>query len=87
MAPENRFDDIKQVCHFVGTPSAEYCSNRIFPIRVTQGLISNSWGIVEKDLFVLVRQLAKQVPCLVSLTPPSGCQVQGFEISTTNKIK
>jgi hypothetical protein len=75
------------MCHFVGTPSAECCSKRIFPTRVTQGLISNSQGTVEKALSILVRQLAKETPCLASPTPPSGCQAQGFEISTTNKIK
>jgi hypothetical protein len=28
-------DDTKQVCQFVGTPSAEYCSKRIFLTRMT----------------------------------------------------
>jgi hypothetical protein len=34
-------DDTKQMCQFVGTQS-----KRIFPTRVTRGLISNSRGIV-----------------------------------------
>jgi hypothetical protein len=79
--------DTKQVCQFIGTPSVECCSKTIFPTRVTWGLISNSRGTVKEALFILVRQPAKQVPCLVSPNPPSGCQAQGFKISTTNKIK
>jgi hypothetical protein len=50
------------------------------------GVIIKLIGTVKKALFILVKQPAKQVPCLVSPTPPSGCQAQGFEISTTNKI-
>jgi hypothetical protein len=75
------------MCHFVGTSSAEYYWKSNFFNKNNLGLISNSRGIVEKALFVLVRQPAKQVPCLVFPTPPSGCQARGFEISTTNKIK
>jgi hypothetical protein len=75
-------DDTKQVWQFIGTPSAESFSKRIFPMRVTRSLISNSRGTVIKALSVLIKQPAKQVPYLVSLTPPSGCQAQGFEIST-----
>jgi hypothetical protein len=77
-APENSLDDTKEVCQFVGTPSVECYSKRIFPTRVTRGLISNSRRIVIKASSVLVSQLAKQVPCLVSPTPPCGCQAQGF---------
>jgi hypothetical protein len=80
-------DDTKQVCHFVGTPSVECCIKKKFPHKDDYGLISNSRGTVKKSLFILVRQPAEQVPCLVSPTPPSACQAQGFEISTTNKIK
>jgi hypothetical protein len=58
-----------------------------FPHKDDSGLILNFQGIVEKALFVLVRQPAKEVPCLVSPTLPSGCQAQGFKISTANKIK
>jgi hypothetical protein len=50
------------------------------------GLILNSQGTVKKALFVLIKQPAKHVPCLVSPTPPSGCQAQGFKISTAKKI-
>jgi hypothetical protein len=56
-------------------------AREIFPRRVTRGLITNSRGTVEKVLSVLVKKPAKQVPCLVSPTPPSGCQEQVFEIS------
>jgi hypothetical protein len=73
-------DDTKKVCQFVGTPSVEYYSKRIFPTRVTQGLISNSQRTVKKASSVLVKQPAKQVPYLVFLTPPCGCQAQGFGI-------
>jgi hypothetical protein len=52
-----------------------------FPTKVTRG-----WGTFEKDP-VLVKQPAKQVLCLVSPTPPSGCQAQSFEISIANKTK
>jgi hypothetical protein len=45
-----------------------------FPHEETQGLISNSRGTVEKALIVP----AKQLPCLVFPTPPSGCQAQGI---------
>jgi hypothetical protein len=51
--------DTKKVCQFVGTPSSEWCSKRIFPTRVTRCLISNSWGTVEKASLVLVKQPAK----------------------------
>jgi hypothetical protein len=79
-------DDTKQVCQFDGTPSAELCSERIFPTRLTWGLISNSLGTVKKASSVLVKQHAKQVLFFVPPTPPSGCQAQGFSIRTTNKI-
>jgi hypothetical protein len=42
---------------------------------------------VKKALFVLIRKPAKLSPYLASPTPPSGCQEQGFGISTTNKTK
>jgi hypothetical protein len=71
-------DDTKQVCQFIETQSAECCSKIIFPTRVTRGLISNSREIVEKASTVLIKQPAKQFPCLVSPTPPCGCQAQGF---------
>jgi hypothetical protein len=51
------------------------------------GLLSNSQETVEKALSVLIKQPAKQVPSLVSPTSPSGCQAQGFEIRTSNKMK
>jgi hypothetical protein len=75
------------MCHFVGTPSVEYCSKRKFSHKDKLGLISNSQGTVEKSLFVVVKQPAKQVPYLVSPTLPSGCQAQDFEINIANKIK
>jgi hypothetical protein len=53
------------VCQFIGTPSAEWCSKRIFPTRVTQVLISNSRETKGKASSRLVRQPAKQVLCLV----------------------
>jgi hypothetical protein len=53
---------------------------RIFPTRVTQGLISNFRGTVEKAPLILMKQPGKQALCLVSPTPPSGCQAQGFDI-------
>jgi hypothetical protein len=72
-APENSLDDTKK------TPSAEFCSKSKFSPRGNSGFISNSRGIVKKDLFILVRQAAKQYPCLASPTPPSGWQAQGVE--------
>jgi hypothetical protein len=77
---DGNIDDTKQVRQFVGTPSAKRCSKRIFPTRVTRGFILNSRRTVVKALSVLVKQPAKQVPCLASPTPPSGCQAQDFEI-------
>jgi hypothetical protein len=50
-----------------------------FPHEETRGLISNSRGTVVKALFNLVRQPAKQSPCLAYPTPPSSCQPQGVE--------
>jgi hypothetical protein len=76
-------DEPKQVLQFVVLQVQSDVEREIFPIRVTRGLISNSRGTVKKALSVLIKQPAKQVPCLVSPTPPSG----GFEISTTNEIK
>jgi hypothetical protein len=60
----------------VGTPSAECCSKSKFSPRGNSGFISNSRGTVKKSLFILVRQPAKQAPCLASPNPPSGCQAQ-----------
>jgi hypothetical protein len=50
-----------------------------FPHKDNSGLISNSQRIVKEALFVFVRQTAKQSLCLVSPTPPSGCESQGVE--------
>jgi hypothetical protein len=72
------------MCHFVGSPSVECCSKNKFSPRENSGFISNSWGRVEKALFILVRQPTKQSPCLASPTPPSGCQAQDVNVS---KIK
>jgi hypothetical protein len=47
----------------------------------TRGLISNSRGTVEKAPVVLFKQPAKQLPCLISPTLPSGCQAQGVNVS------
>jgi hypothetical protein len=55
------------------------------PTRVTRGLISNSWGTVKNASSVLVKQPVKQIPCLVSQTPPCGSQAQGFGIRTTKQ--
>jgi hypothetical protein len=41
--------------------------------------MSNSRGTAKKVLFVLVRQNAKQTPCLASPTPSSDCQAQGVK--------
>jgi hypothetical protein len=43
-------DDTKQMYYFIGTPSAECCSKRIFPTRVTRSVISNSWGTLKNSL-------------------------------------
>jgi hypothetical protein len=75
------------MCHFVGTTSAKCCSKSNFPHKDDSGFISNSRGTVEKSLFVLVKQPAKQVPYLVFPTPPSSCKAHGLEISITNEIK
>jgi hypothetical protein len=48
MCSQQTTNDTKKVCQFIRTPSTEWCSKRIFPTRVTQGLISNSRGTVEK---------------------------------------
>jgi hypothetical protein len=43
------------VYQFVGIPSAECCSKRIFPTKVTRGFISNPQGIgLEADFFLLL---------------------------------
>jgi hypothetical protein len=55
-----------------------------FPHEGTQSLISNSRGTVEKAHIFFFKQPAKQFPCLVSPTPPSGFQAQGVNVS---KIK
>jgi hypothetical protein len=55
-----------------------------FPHEGTWGLISNSWEQLRKLSSFFFKQPAKQLPCLVSPTPPSGCQAQGVNIS---KIK
>jgi hypothetical protein len=78
-------DDTKQVCQFIGTPNAECCSKKSFLTRVTQGLISNSWGIVKKSPIVFVKQPTKQGLCLASPNPPCGFQAQGFGIRTTKQ--
>jgi hypothetical protein len=52
-----------------------------FPHRGTWALISNSRGTVEKALLVLLQSIAKQSPCPVSPTLPSGCQAQGVNVS------
>jgi hypothetical protein len=84
---ENSLDDTEQVCQFVGNPSAESCSKRIFPTRVTRSLILNSRGTVKKAPLVLIKQPAKQGLCLVPATPPCACQAQGFSIKTTKQNK
>ena len=78
MAPENGLDG-NNLYQLVGTPSAECCSKRLFPTRVTRGFISNSRGIgKEVNSSPPVVQPEKQSSCLVSPTPPCGCQAQGF---------
>jgi hypothetical protein len=67
-------DDTKQVCQSLELQVQSDLEREIFPIRMTRGLISNSQETVEKDLSVLVKQPARQVPCLVSPNPPSGCK-------------
>ena len=61
MVPEN-LSWWQQSMLFVGTPSAECYSNRVFPTRVTRGFISNSQGIRcwKLILLVLVKRPEKQ---------------------------
>jgi hypothetical protein len=72
---------LSKCANLLGLQVQSDVAREIFPTRVTWGLITNYRGTVEKALSVLIKQPAKQVPCLVSPTPPSGCQEQGFEIS------
>jgi hypothetical protein len=67
------------MCHFLGLQVRSVIARVNFPHKETRGLISNSQGTVVKALFVLVRQPAKQSPCLVSPTPPSGFQAQSIK--------
>jgi hypothetical protein len=63
----------------VGTSTAKCCSKSKISPQGNSGFISNSRGTAKKVLFVLVRQHAKQTPCLASPTPSSDCQAQGVE--------
>jgi hypothetical protein len=74
------------MCHFIGTPSAEYCSKSKFSPQGNWGFISNCQETVEKAFFVFVKQPTKQFACLVSPTPPSDCQAQGVNVSIINMI-
>jgi hypothetical protein len=54
-------------------------SKGIFPTRVAQGCTSNSLennGLTH--FFPLQTSYKTQIPCLVSPTPPSGCQAHDF---------
>jgi hypothetical protein len=54
-----------------------------FPHKGNWCLILNSRGIVEKALVVLLQATCKTTYCLISLTPSSGCQAQGVNVSKT----
>jgi hypothetical protein len=74
---------LRKCANSLGLQVQSDVAREIFPTRVTRGLILNSRGTVKKALSILVKQPAKQVPCLVYPSPPSDCQAQGFEISTS----
>jgi hypothetical protein len=81
MAPENSLDNTKQRRQLVGTPSAECYSKSKFPHEETQGLYRTLGEQSKKLSSFFFKQPAKQLSCLVSPTPPSGCQHKGVNVS------
>jgi hypothetical protein len=69
----------------IGTPSAECCS-KSFPHEETRGLYRTLGEQSKKLSSFFVKQRTKQFLCLVSPTPPSGCQAQGVSVSKINMI-
>jgi hypothetical protein len=72
-------DDTKQCVTSLGLQVQSVVARVVFPHEDNSRLISNSQETVEKTLFVLVGQPAKQSSCLASPTPPSGYEAQDVE--------
>jgi hypothetical protein len=79
IVPENSLDDIKQCATSLGLRVHSIVARVNFPHEKTRGLYQTIGEQSKKALFLLVRQPAKQSPCLASPTQPSGCQAQGIE--------
>jgi hypothetical protein len=52
----------------------------------TRGLYQTLGEQLKKLSSFIIKQPAKQFPCLVSPTPPSGCQTQDVNVSKINMI-
>jgi hypothetical protein len=77
-------DDTKKGANSLGLQVRSVVARVNFPQEETWGLYQTLGELSKKLSLFLVKQSTKQCPCLVSPTPPSGCQVQGVNAS---KIK
>jgi hypothetical protein len=54
--------------------------------KETRGLYQTPGEQLKKLSSFIIKQPTKQFPCLVSPTPPSGCQAQDVNVSKINMI-
>jgi hypothetical protein len=82
--PENSFDDTKQGANSLGLQVQSVVARVNFFHEETWGLYRTLGEQSKKLSLFFVKQPTKQFPCLVSPTPPSGCQAQDVNISKIN---
>jgi hypothetical protein len=79
-------DDTKQGANSLGLQVQSVVARVNFAHEETQGLNQTLGEQSKKLSSFFVKQPTKQFPCLVSPTPPSGCQAQGVNVSKINMI-
>jgi hypothetical protein len=84
MTPKNSFDDTKQCANLLGLQVQSVVTRVNFPQEETRGLYRTLGEQSTKLSSFFVKQPKKQFLCLVSPTPPSGCQAQGVNVSKVN---
>jgi hypothetical protein len=79
-------DDTKQGANSLGLQVQSVVARVNFPHEKTRGLYRTLGEQLKKLSSFFFKQPTTQFPCLVSSSPPSGCQAQGVNISKINMI-
>jgi hypothetical protein len=79
-------DDTKQGANLLGLLVQIVVARVNFLHEETRGLYQTLKEHSKKLSSFFVKQPTKKIPCLVSPTPPSGCQAQGVNVSKINMI-